>query len=559
MISADAGKPAIMKKIAVATAVLAALAAVIAFTRWSVIKSDRQMRTDLLMQAKLVAPMVDINFVAGLSGTERDLEVPGFVRLRDMLAHARKANPQCRFLYLLGQKSDGTVFFYLDTEPADSKDNSPPGQVYSEVSPNVLRVFSTGVADTEGPYTDRWGRWISALVPLRNERTGLVAAVLGMDVDAGIWGWEIARRSALPAGLSYLALLLAALMAVLAWHLKRVRAHERDMVASEARYRRVVGTANEGILITDIEFRITYVNERLCGITGFAPEGLIGRSVTDFLGQEGAGNPGAWEEGRKKGFKGSIERRIRGGEGRDVWVILSSSPILGEDNTFQGSFTMVTDITERKHAEEALALAMEEKNALFRELQHRVMNTLAMISSLANLEADSADNPAVHEALDSIKGRINSLSNLYSMLYTSGETREVRLDQYARAIGDSVMAAYSTESSGIGLEMKAEDISVSTKTASSLGLILNELLVNAFKYAFAGNEGGTIRVAVRRCGDDLELMVADDGKGLPGEFDPSKSTGFGLRLTWMLAKQMKGSLSFERGAGATFRLRVPLV
>ena len=173
-----------MKKsnLSFALIVVAAMAAISVFAWWTAKRADMQMRNDLLQQASLVAPAVDTEYVATLSGTETDMAVPGFVLLRERLTRARRVNEKCRFLYLLGQKRDSTVFFFLDTEPADSKDYSPPGQVFSEVSSIVLRVFASGLAEVEGPQSDRWGVWISALVPLRQPNTGKVVAVLGLSL-----------------------------------------------------------------------------------------------------------------------------------------------------------------------------------------------------------------------------------------------------------------------------------------------------------------------------------------------------------------------------------------
>jgi PAS domain S-box-containing protein len=184
-----------------AAALLAILAAGALFAWWTTARADREMRADLLLQARLVAQAVNIDRVKALSGTKADLDSPDYRRLKEQFSAVRSANPQCRFLYLMGRKADGTVFFFLDSEPADSKDNSPPGQVYEELPAGYRRVFDAKVAAVEGPVSDRWGVWVSALVPLTNLKTGAVVAVLGMDIDAQAWKWDVAARTALPVGL----------------------------------------------------------------------------------------------------------------------------------------------------------------------------------------------------------------------------------------------------------------------------------------------------------------------------------------------------------------------
>jgi PAS domain S-box-containing protein len=332
------------------------------------------------------------------------------------------------------------------------------------------------------------------------------------------------------------------------------REMEESLRSGEETVRALMNASNESALMMEVDGTVLAMNEIAARRMGRRVEEMVGACVYDFLPEDVAAS-------RRERVARVEEAKspLRFEDERQGMVFENSIyPILDATGKVARLAVFALDITERKKAEKALLDSAEEKQALFRELQHRIKNTLAMITSLANLEADSADNPAVREALDNIRGRISSLSNLYSMLYASGETREVRLDQYIQAIGKSVMAAYVPEGSRINFDVRAAEASVNTKTASSLGLVINELLMNAFKYAFEGRSGGSVRVSLRRRDDGIEIVVADDGRGLPDDFSLEKSRGFGLRLAWMLVKQMKGSLVFERGAGTTFRMKVPL-
>ncbi|MHB1357877.1 MAG: PAS domain S-box protein [Anaerolineae bacterium] len=189
------------KKRVTAVVFLAILITGALFTWWTVRRADREMRADLLQQARLVAQAVDIERVQTLTGSEADLGNPDYLHLKEQLTAVHSANLLCRFVYLMGRKADGAVFFFLDSEPTDSQDYSPPGQVYEEVPESYRRVFDSKAAAVIGPTTDRWGTWVSALVPLTNLQTGAVVAVLGMDIDASTWQWDVAARSALPVGL----------------------------------------------------------------------------------------------------------------------------------------------------------------------------------------------------------------------------------------------------------------------------------------------------------------------------------------------------------------------
>jgi hypothetical protein len=184
------------------------IAAAILLSGLAVWLADRTMRAELLQQsrlllqqARLVAQAVDIANLKSLAGAEADLGNPNYIRLKKQLIAVRSANAQCRFLYLMGRTIKGEVYFIVDSEATDSKDYSPPGQVYEEVPESYRRVFDTKTGAVEGPASDRWGTWVSALIPLADPQTGAVVAVLGMDVAARAWKWDIAARAAVPVGL----------------------------------------------------------------------------------------------------------------------------------------------------------------------------------------------------------------------------------------------------------------------------------------------------------------------------------------------------------------------
>ena len=164
---------------------------------WRVGRADQEMRAELLYWTQPLAQAMEVDRLRMLTGTVADLDSAGYQRLKEQLGVSRVALPKCRFLYLLGRRADGAVFFFMDSEQVGAKDYSPPGQTYEEVTDELRRVFDTGKALVEGPVRDRWGVWVSALVPVREPQTGKVVAVLGLDMDARTWKWLLVR-AALP-------------------------------------------------------------------------------------------------------------------------------------------------------------------------------------------------------------------------------------------------------------------------------------------------------------------------------------------------------------------------
>ncbi|MHB8970366.1 MAG: PAS domain-containing protein [Pirellulaceae bacterium] len=179
---------------------------------WTVQHTDRQMREELLQQARLVEQSLDIKRVRALSGTASDKDNPDHLSLKTQVAAIRLANPLCGFVYLMGRRVDGTIVFLLDAGPDDP---AQPGEVYDDASPELRFLFDTGTPFVEGPLPDEWGVWVSAIVPLIDSQTGEPIAAVGMDIDAQNWSMDVMSRAAWPVGL-ILALLIAVAAALAA-------------------------------------------------------------------------------------------------------------------------------------------------------------------------------------------------------------------------------------------------------------------------------------------------------------------------------------------------------
>jgi len=237
---------------------VAALLVAAVFSVWSTFHwADRQKRKDLLQHARLVSRMILPGRVRALGGSQADLSSTNYVHLKEQLMRARQANSKYRFLYLLGrlEGAEGDkLFFYVDSEPAGSKDYSPPGQVYEEATEQSKRVFDNKVALVEGPSRDRWGTWVSALVPMTDPATGELVAVLGLDMDAGFWKRDVILYTALPAGLTLavLAGLFGFLFILLRRSDRRIAEQQAALRTSEERLQFAMEGANDGIWEIDL-------------------------------------------------------------------------------------------------------------------------------------------------------------------------------------------------------------------------------------------------------------------------------------------------------------------
>jgi len=206
------------------------------------------------------------------------------------------------------------------------------------------------------------------------------------------------------------------------------------------------------------------------------------------------------------------------------------------------------DIAERKRAEEEINRQLSEKETLLKEVHHRIKNNVASIESLLSLQAGSTDNTVAKSALQEATARVRSIRVLYEKLLIGKKYKEVYVKNYIESLIDSLVAVFP-ESQNISIEKKIADCTLSSKIAIPLGIILNELLTNIFKYAFKGKDEGHISIDLNKTENQVSLTIKDNGIGLEKRTDENKSPGFGLTIVKMLAEQLDGSFSIENDNG----------
>ncbi len=149
---------------------------------YSIMKAEDIVKNSLLERTDIISTVFEIEKIKSLHGNEEDLNNPAYTETKDKLIKLAQINSDTRFVYIVGKK-DGDIFFFADSELADSEDYSPPGQVYDEASEIFRSVFDDKISKIEGPITDRWGSWISSMSPIIDTSTGQVIALVGLDVS----------------------------------------------------------------------------------------------------------------------------------------------------------------------------------------------------------------------------------------------------------------------------------------------------------------------------------------------------------------------------------------
>lgn len=212
-----------------------------------------------------------------------------------------------------------------------------------------------------------------------------------------------------------------------------------------------------------------------------------------------------------------------------------------------GRFAMTfRDVTELRRVEREREAALEHAQHLLQELGHRVMNSFAGISAIVALEARAAP-PEGRAALGRVQSRVQALASLYRRLDGASNVDHVEVSDYLGGIVASFRDSLAA-SAGIGVDCKLEPVTLSTRAAVPLGLVVNELLTNAVKHAFASGRAGTVRVTLDRDGPTCRLCVADDGGGMA---EGSVGSGVGQTLVAAFVGELGGELRSESGPTGT--------
>lgn len=192
--------------------------------------------------------------------------------------------------------------------------------------------------------------------------------------------------------------------------------------------------------------------------------------------------------------------------------------------------TEASSTLKRLFYQEKLVSSLEEKELLLREIHHRVKNNLQVVSSLLNLQSSYIDNPKVVEALKDSQGRVMSMSMIHEKLYRSGNLSDIDVGGYIQGLVRSIMLSYQKPGQRIRLNFDIDDVKLNLDTIMPLGLMVNELVTNAFKYAFPDGGDGEVTVRLKERDGRFILTVADDGVGLPEDFSMDSLTSLGMLL-----------------------------
>ncbi|MBN2206013.1 MAG: PAS domain-containing protein [Candidatus Aminicenantes bacterium] len=308
----------------------------------------------------------------------------------------------------------------------------------------------------------------------------------------------------------------------------------------------VIENLMDPVALHDSEGRILKVNRAFREVFGYGDE-IVGLLPEVLLGDgersaARAALAACVRDGRLKNFRTTLLTK----DGRELPFLLSATCQYDEAGRPKGMTVVAREISD-------LATALKEKEVLLREVYHRAKNNMQIISSLLNLQASRIDDPVLRDILKQNQSRIRTMALVHEKLYKSGDLSRIDFSTYARSLATQLLAAAGPCADRVALDLDLDDVVLNLNTAIPCGLILNELILNAFKHAFAGGRGGTLRVVLRGTGPGRYLLrVADDGVGFPEGLDFRRAQTMGLEIINTLAGQLDAAIDLDRSAGTAF-------
>jgi len=215
------------------------------------------------------------------------------------------------------------------------------------------------------------------------------------------------------------------------------------------------------------------------------------------------------------------------------------------------------DVTALRESTALLECSLREKETLLTEINYRIRSNLHLISSLIEIQAEKRSDPASSEMLREENQQIMALARIYEILTQSDDINRISLPAYLRKLSEDLYSAYQIDSDRVKTRFRDDDIWVDINTAIPVGLLFNELVSNAFKYAFPKERHGYVDVDIRGDTREISIMIADDGIGITESVDIVSPTTVGMDLVVTLVHQINGHITLERDNGTRFSIVFP--
>ena len=319
---------------------------------------------------------------------------------------------------------------------------------------------------------------------------------------------------------------------------------------SEERFRQLIEQAVDAVMVHDEHGQMLMANERLCQNLGYTRAEMLRLCVSDFEMNFDSENVERNWHALQNGASMSVNGLHRRKDGSTFPVEVNVGLVQLDGKRVM--LAIARDITRRKQREAQMSDALREKEVLLKEIHHRVKNNLQIICSLLNMQSDAFDDePLLRAAFAESRNRVRSMALIHEQLYQSTDLANIDLGEYLETLCASLQRSAAERSGRVRFELDCQPVALDIDRAVPCGLIVNELVTNALKYAFPDARSGTIFIALRAQNNQITIEVRDDGTGMKPGFSWEQSDSIGLQLVAALTDQLEGHSALETGAQGT--------
>jgi PAS domain S-box-containing protein len=308
------------------------------------------------------------------------------------------------------------------------------------------------------------------------------------------------------------------------------------------------------ITVLDETGSILYESPSAETILGYEEGELIGKNAFDFVHTDDLEKVRqVFSEGLKNPQKPArAEYRFMKKNGSYIYLE-SVGTNFAENESIGGVVVNSRDITSRREKDEQLNKALAEKEAMLREIHHRVKNNLQIVSSLLSLQASTSGDPKLKSHLLVSQNRVKAMALIHHLLYRTKNLGAIEAEEYLYSLSSQLLASYGESGSRIKVKLYASGVFFAIETAVPFGLLLNELITNSLKHAFPRERTGEIRITISRVDEGLfELIYSDNGIGVAPS--AGRTDSFGLNLVDTLVKQLEGTVENIPSQGTKYKI-----
>lgn len=335
---------------------------------------------------------------------------------------------------------------------------------------------------------------------------------------------------------------------------------EHDRQSQSARHNAIIESSSHIIWTTDKQMCLTSFNKNYAAdlMKHYNVPAYIGLSVVSVKVVLTEEYNNYWLKKYEAVLRGEhqyFETKMIDRQNNVVWREIFLNPIFDELGNLVEVAGIGLDITEKKLANEQIHNSLQEKEVLLKEVHHRVKNNLQVISSILNLQSSYVKDQSTLNILKESQDRIKSMAFIHESLYQTKDFSSINFSEYVVNLSQNLLHSYSSLEHEIKLNLDIQNVFLNLDLAIPCGLIINEIVSNALKYAFVDKmENAEIMIKMHLVGEDLQLQIRDNGVGLPEHIDYRNTESLGLQLVVTLVDQLNGNIELDSTAGAHYNI-----